>query len=271
MEQRDETGSVFRIIKMRPDGQMTSSAPPGPPGESYDEAIARIVRAAPPLSDHQRATLQRLFKVHSATPRPPDPDARRIQIEDRETVTVSGLYIGRPVDGGYDVLRQFSADVEHLGEDDAEPHAIGMVTGWIGWRVWNENIWKAADAISSAAEPLGAVADEVRAELAEDGIGIAAVLLMDRMTLKPQWRGNRLTRRIVADLVALLRLPEDATLVLTMPEPQRTTGGPYPDGPERNEAQARLCAAVEKAGFSQWKDSAVWWFLVGGKASASDM
>ena len=41
MEQRDETGSVFRIIKMRPDGQMTSSAPPGPPGESYDEAIAR--------------------------------------------------------------------------------------------------------------------------------------------------------------------------------------------------------------------------------------
>lgn len=61
MEQRDENGIVFRIITADDQGRTTTTAPPGPPGETRDEAIARIVRAAPPLSDEMRADLTRLI------------------------------------------------------------------------------------------------------------------------------------------------------------------------------------------------------------------
>ena len=57
MEQRDETGVVFRIITTDDQGRTTMTAPPGPPGETREDAIARIVRAAPPLSEAQVARL----------------------------------------------------------------------------------------------------------------------------------------------------------------------------------------------------------------------
>ena len=106
------------------------------------------------------------------------PQEPRIHVGDDETVMIGGLYVDRAEDGGHDLLRSFRVHVQLWGEYADAPLTIGTVTGWIGWEVWNENVWEAADAISSDAEPLGAAVEELRTQLAEDGILINSVVLL---------------------------------------------------------------------------------------------
>ncbi len=80
------------------------------------------------------------------------------------------------------------------------------------------------------------------------------------MHLDPKWRGNRLSGVIIMDLLDLLRLPLDSTVVVLQPEPQKPTGGPYADGPERDEALARLTMAYQAGGLERWRTTAVWWW-----------
>lgn len=163
--------------------------------------------------------------------------------------------IRRPIDGGVDVLRQFHASVEYVTETGSDQ--IGTVGGWIGWQIEGDDLYDAADAISADAEPLGAAAAAI-VEAHPDAF-IDSVLLIDRMHLDPQWRGNRLSGAIIDDLLALLRLEADSTVVVLQPEPQKPTGGPYDDGTERDEALARLTAAYRASGLEPWRQTVVWW------------
>jgi hypothetical protein len=166
----------------------------------------------------------------------------------------TSLSIRRPIDGGVDVLRQFDAIVEFRTESG--PEAIGSVTGWIGWQIGDEDLHDAVDAISADAEPLGAAAAAIIEANPEQFID--NVLLIDRMHLDPQWRGNRLSGAIIADLLALLRLNPDSTVVVLQPEPQQPAGGPYDDGPERDAALSRLTAACRDSGLERWRNTVVW-------------
>lgn len=60
-EQCDKNGEVFGIVHVADDGTVTCTAPPYPPGETYEEAIQRIVRAAPPLGPKQVELLRSIF------------------------------------------------------------------------------------------------------------------------------------------------------------------------------------------------------------------
>lgn len=161
----------------------------------------------------------------------------------------------RPIDGGADVLRQFTADVTYVGEYDDE--AIGGVMGWIGWQILDDDVHDAADAISGDAETLGQAAEQIIEAYPENYID--TVLLIDRMHIDPKWRGHRLSGAIIIDLMALFRLDRERTAVVLQPEPQRPEGGPFPYGSERNQAMARLEAAYEESGLERWKDTVVWW------------
>lgn len=86
----------------------------------------------------------------------------------------------------------------------------------------------AADAISADAEPLGAAAVAI-IEAHPDAF-VDNVLLIDRMHLDPKWRGNQLSGAIITDLLALLRLDADSTVVVLRPESQKPAGGPYDNG-----------------------------------------
>lgn len=163
--------------------------------------------------------------------------------------------IRRPVDGGVDVLRQFVAVVEYGTETGNDQ--VGTVRGWIGWQIGDEDLHDAADAISADAEILGATA--VAIIEAHPEAFIDNVLLIDRMHLGSKWRGNRLSGAIIADLLALLRLDTDSTAVVLQPEPQKPDGGPYEDGPERDQALARLTAAYRASGLKPWRQTAIWW------------
>lgn len=165
------------------------------------------------------------------------------------------VQIRRPIDGGVDVLRQFVAVAECHG--DGEPEEVGEVHGWIGWSVLDEDLADAGDAISYDAAQLGSAAAAIQ-DAYPDNL-VDAALLIDRMSLKPNWRGKRLSRVIIADLMALLRFDPESTVVVLQPEPQKPEGGPYDDGAERDEAMARLHAAYRESGLVSWRDSVVWW------------
>ncbi len=167
----------------------------------------------------------------------------------------TSVEIRRPFDGGVDVLRQFSAVVEYSAETGCDE--IGRVQGWIGWQIADEDLFDAADAISADAEPLGAAAVAIIA--AHPDVFIDNVLLIDRMYLEPKWRGNRLSGAIIDDLLGLLRFDPDSTVVVLQPEPQRPSGGPFDDGPERNQALSRLTAAYRASGLEPWCQTAIWW------------
>lgn len=167
----------------------------------------------------------------------------------------TSVEIRRPFDGGVDVLRRFDASVEYNTESGNEQ--IGNICGWIGWQIEDDDLYDAADAISADAEPLGAAASAIVE--AHPGSFIDNVVLIDRMYLAPQWRGNRLSGAIIGDLLALLRFEPKSTVVVLQPEPQKPTGGPYNYGAERDEALASLTAAYRISGLEPWRQTMIWW------------
>lgn len=161
--------------------------------------------------------------------------------------------ISRPIDGGIDVLRQLQVDIEYGDE------SIGGIIGWIGFEIGDEDMQDAGDAISYDAEALGVAAADI---MERTTIWPRHALLLQHIGLREEYRGHRLTGVIVKDLMALLRLEPDETLVLFQPEPQRPEGGPYENGPERDAALTRLEAAYRASGFERWRDSLVWWLPI---------
>jgi hypothetical protein len=175
-----------------------------------------------------------------------------------DDLEIEEVTISRAVDGDYDVLRSFSAVITCGENSEGECLEAGVITGFVGWRVFNEDVWEAADAISADAEVLGAAAREI-IEWLGDEYWIDTVLFVDRVGLHPEFRGRRRLRTIVERMIDLLRLDRDSTVIVTQPEPQRKKGRPYPDGPVRDDTLAHLTAAHEATGFRRWRHSSVWW------------
>jgi hypothetical protein len=78
------------------------------------------------------------------------------------------------------------------------------------------------------------------------------------LRLDPKWRGNRLTKVIIDDLLDVLRLDSCQTLVVMQPEPQLEEGGQMDPGADRDRAMRRLHAAYREAGFEPWVKGKVW-------------
>lgn len=156
-----------------------------------------------------------------------------------------------------EALREFAVSIQL---NDSVGTSVGLMTGWIGWAITYDDLYDAADAISADAEPLGAAADQIQLYRDEiDAERMDTALLIDRMSLDPQYRGNRLTATILDNTLDLFRLDAEETLIVLYPEPQRSTGGPYPDGAERDAVMVKLCAAYSDSGLEPWRDSGVWW------------
>ncbi|WP_051136683.1 hypothetical protein [Luteimicrobium xylanilyticum] len=153
-------------------------------------------------------------------------------------------------------LRTFSAVVDACSP--LQMVEIGMVRGWIGWGALDEDVQDAADAISSDAEALGATAAQIIGAHPEQWVD--SVVLVDRMHLEPRWRHQRLSGRILADLIDLLRLGRDSTVLVLQPEPQKPSGGPYDDGAKRDAALHSLRRSYANSGLEAWRDGDVWWW-----------
>lgn len=165
------------------------------------------------------------------------------------------MRVTRTWGGGDEVLRQFQATVMY--DHESGPEEIGSVSGWIGWKIQDEDLFDATDAINSDASGLGYAASSII-----DAYPLAFVenaLLIDRMYLEPKWQGHRLSNSIINDLLELLRFDPDSTVVVLQPEPQRSEGGPYRESRERKRAMSKLQSAYRESGLVPWKETDVWW------------
>lgn len=159
-----------------------------------------------------------------------------------------------------DVLRAFRASIQLEDDDSDIPVTIGSINGLVGRLGGSTSLWEAADSISADVEPLGRAADEIQGWLyADEGVIVDAVVMIELLLLEPQHRGRRQAGGIVDQALDLLQFDPATTLVVLVPEPQKESGGFMPEGPERDAALKRLRLAYEKQGFSQWRDTTVWW------------
>lgn len=172
-----------------------------------------------------------------------------------EDVTIWDVSVSMASDT--DVLRRIAATVSL--DVPAEETAIGYLRGLIAWRCSYTDLWAAGDAVSAEAEVLGHAAGRIRRWLHEHDVEIDTAVMIELLWLRPEVRGHGLTGRIVEELLEVLDLDVDSTLIVLQPEPQQETGGPMPMGPERNAALRRLRRAYERSGFSRWQRTPVWW------------
>lgn len=156
-------------------------------------------------------------------------------------------------------LRSFWADIR-LYDGDTTDKVMGHVRGLVGWQASEESMCEAGDVVSAEAEVLGLAADQISEWLLDvHGVEITNVVMVEMMRLDPEFRGHRWTSTILAELIEVLAVNPLTTLIVLQPEPQKESGGFMPDGPERDEAMARLRGSHDECGRQQWDESPVWW------------
>ncbi|KQR38543.1 hypothetical protein ASF80_03310 [Microbacterium sp. Leaf159] len=169
-------------------------------------------------------------------------------------------------DADADVLRGFSATVRYTGDDDAEPREIGRLSGWLTREVYSD-VADAGDALSADGMILGSAAQKLVDEHEGDRI-LDAVVMLDRATLEPEYRGQKLLGALVDDLLDVLQLEPTETIVVVFPESlPLVRGAPRPEGEERQVGLRKLSRALEASGFQQIDEEqpaddeavTVWW------------
>lgn len=156
----------------------------------------------------------------------------------------------------YNALRSLWVEITYDDADADGPETIGGMSGWITLEPDSPDLADAGDCVSHDAMVLTAAAAAISKSRSRYWLG----LLINRFWIDEDWRGRKLTGRVVDQVLDLLQRDRDEAVVVLVPEPQQPAGGgPYPDGPERDQAKARLEAAYKTAGFRRWKKSSVWW------------
>jgi len=97
--------------------------------------------------------------------------------------------------------------------------------------------------LSNVAADILERAEHVRAEML-----IKDVVFVDHLEIEPEYRGRRITRWLLDDLMDALRLDERTTLVVMDPEPGGWGSGRLSPGADRDAARDRLLNALREQG-----------------------
>ncbi|MFE5775528.1 hypothetical protein [Brachybacterium sp. NPDC056505] len=173
-------------------------------------------------------------------------------------VDVPSVEVELPSDiSPHNELRRFSAWVEMINSFDDQVHLAGRIHGLVTtahWDVTDHELAFSGDQYDDDAAELGKEADALLDRFDEP----TAAVLMTRLTLEEKWRGYRLSKELVPQVLEIFGLLPQQTIVVFRPEPL-TPEGPMEWGPERDAALARLCHAYEDQGFRRWRTGPVWW------------
>ncbi len=164
-----------------------------------------------------------------------------------------------------ELFQEFAADIHHedgVGGDSLG--TMGRVSGLVGWdaALWGEPgaLWSTADVISDEVAEHGKQAEQIFDSLLDrDAADVRHLLILNRVRLHPEYRGRRLLGQIVDNILEILPLEPEQTLVTTWPEPQDPDGHFSDNWPGRGDALVHMRAAHEAAGFQRWRDSRIWW------------
>ena len=174
------------------------------------------------------------------------------QIQDRVILnTVRLTRLREDPQGG---LRNFDAAIEATTEVGDDSTVIGGISGYLSWSAWLPDLAANHSSPVSFAEVIAAAIEIGATMPTEPGSKMQAALIITNFWLEPHWRGHRLSRRIVDQLIDLLLFTPETTLVLAYLEPQSN-----PTGRAHHQTAHTLQDAYTQAGFEQWRRSNAWW------------
>jgi len=177
-------------------------------------------------------------------------------IQDR--VSVNSVRFIRPHDDPDGELRDFEAAIEATTETGDESLMIGGISGCLSWSAWLTDMSDNSSTVGSFAEIIAAAVEIGNTIPTGPETTIQAALIITSFWLEPQWRGNHLSRRIFDQLIDLLLLTPECTLVITYLEPQPNPTN-TPATAAHHETAHTLQDAYRQAGFEQWRHSNAWW------------
>ena len=167
------------------------------------------------------------------------------EVTARQRVSVNWARFSRMPEAPDGALRNFDAEVELADEVTGARRVVATISGWLGWQAWLPELVDSGPPIAAAAASMAAAAIDVTDRLTlQPDTHIEAVLMVDQLTLVPKWVGTGMGRRIVEQLIDLLLLTPETTLVLSHID--------------------RPASVYRNAGFEQWRDSGIWWARMGG-------
>ena len=160
-------------------------------------------------------------------------------------VSVNWVRFSRLPDAPDGALRTFDAEAEVADDGTGARAVIGTISGWIGWEAWLPELVDNGQQVTSTVGLMTAAAIDLSDRLAlQPDTYIEAVLMIDQLTLVPEWVGTGMGRRAVEQLIDLLLLTPETTLVLSHVD--------------------RPASVYRNAGFEEWHDSGLWWARMGG-------
>lgn len=159
-------------------------------------------------------------------------------------------------------LRGFEAEfsLDNILDDDSESSSVlGTVTGWACWQCLNSRVADTGDALSADAHYIAFAAQKILEDLPWDDTIIEDAVLIDRIAISPEFRGQGFLPLMIEELVSFLRPDVNGCILVTQPEPQKPEGGPYRVGEIRDRAKTGLCRSLQAAGFSPWNEGPKVW------------
>lgn len=135
---------------------------------------------------------------------------------------------------------------------DDEEASIGSVSGQFARAISPDDLINAADSVSGDSLEMAVAA----AQVMRNSTHYYGAILIEDVTITPQYRGHRLLSKIVDEICDQLDLDEDASIIVALPEPTNPEGsGPYTDEDQRYEAQCKILPTFTQAGFAPVRGS----------------
>lgn len=146
------------------------------------------------------------------------------------------------------VLRSFFASFCDDSEEYGGPE-IGGITGWVAWGAYGEPIAAEGDAHAQDSSLISIVGERLVHDQGWEEELIDNLLLIDRVWIKEEYRGQGLLGQMIEELVETLRFDKIGCFAVAQLEPQKPDGGPYEPGSTRDRALAGLIRSFETAEF----------------------
>lgn len=149
---------------------------------------------------------------------------RRGRAEPRFEVSV--VRVSRPSFAPDGVLRQFVAQVDRVGLAGGAGHIAGSVTGWFGFTAWLPELFEHDVPIPDLMNLMTAAVEAGRASPVGEP-PLDTTIVVHSMVLDGQQRSDSLGE-VILQLIDLLLMTPETTLVLSLPHPSFPFGDDSP-------------------------------------------
>ena len=190
-----------------------------------------------------------------------------------DRVSVNSLTFSRAPEAPDGAFRNFDASIEMTDPLTGVRSTIGHLRGRLGWAGWLPELIDIPELAGSVAAMMARAAVAICESVGTaSDVPIDGVLMVDHLDLEPEWRGQGFGRRVAEQLVDLLLLTPESTLILAHYRSQPDNCQPQQaSAPEEDPERIMRTELHRPCGFQPWGDGAVWWARMGSDSLTAEI